>query len=320
MASQQLFLVCDSSTLANFKQWAQAVSAWMSTCGYTQTSDTGQVNWSSIASVPGSGAYVYEIWASNDGLTTYYLKIEYGNVSGTNCPGLAVTMGTGSNGSGALTGFVTQRVQVCASSYTPSSTTLQYECDFSGGAGRLCVLMWRNGTVNQQQFFAVERSVNSTGAYTGTHVTILFAGYDAGEQPRHCFQATIVFGVGVAPNSLMTTQAAVGTSQFCGWLVRMSAVSGPSNNGLSAGITNAFNQSIPFDTVSPCVGFWDWQLTCCGVLYNVDGIEGLPFAVTLYGSTRTYLPSKAGPLAAVSPGGNARTSPSGSAMLCMRYD
>ena len=80
MSTQQSFLVCDSSTLANFKSWAQTISAFFTTATWTQSADTGQVNWSTIASVPGSGAFVYEIWEPNDGLTTFYVKVEYGNL------------------------------------------------------------------------------------------------------------------------------------------------------------------------------------------------------------------------------------------------
>lgn len=94
MAASQSFLACDNSTLTNFKAWGQAISNALSTSTWTQTSDTGQVNWSSIASVPGSGAYVYEIWQPNDGLTAFYLKAEYGNFSGTNMPSIRVSIGT----------------------------------------------------------------------------------------------------------------------------------------------------------------------------------------------------------------------------------
>jgi hypothetical protein len=86
MATSQQFLVCDSSTLANFKSWAQAISGWFATAGWSQAADTGQVNWSTIVSVPGSGAYVYEVWQPNDGLTTFYAKIEYGNSTASACP------------------------------------------------------------------------------------------------------------------------------------------------------------------------------------------------------------------------------------------
>jgi hypothetical protein len=163
MTSQQ-FLVCDSSTLANFKQWAQAISGFFSTAGWSQSTDTGQVNWSTISSVPGSSAFVYEIWEPNDGLTNFFVKMEYGNISGTNCPSLRITISTSTNGAGTSTGFVVGPTSTNVSSFSPPSTTIQYECDFSGAAGRIGVMMWRNITNVGNQLFAIERSVNASGA------------------------------------------------------------------------------------------------------------------------------------------------------------
>jgi len=307
MATSQQQLVCDSSTLANFKQWAQAISTFFSTATWTQSTDTGQVNWSTIGAVPGSGAYVYEIWQPNDGLTTFYVKIEYGNVSGSaNCPGLRLSIGSGSNGSGTLAGLVMGPQPICGTSYTPPSTTLQYECDFSGAAGRIGVMMWRNSpTTPVQQFFAIERSVNSSGAYTSSYVTMWVAGNGGGLAPRFCTQASLVFGVGASPNSLNNSA----TTTNGGWLCRLQS---PQTG------TSGFNGSIPFDNCAPGIGYFDFPCTVCGAALGVDISEGVTFSVTLYGSTRTYLPSKIGPFSGVGPLGSG--SGNVTAALCMRYD
>jgi hypothetical protein len=306
MATSQQFLVCDSSTLANFKAWAQPISAFFATAGWTQSSDTGQVNWSSIASVPGSGAYVYEIWQPNDGLTNFYAKIEYGNVSGTNCPGLRVSIGTATNGSGTLTGFVMGPQQVGGTNYTPPSTTTQYECNFSGALGRIGIMMWRNtGLFNNSipQFFAIERSVNSSGSYTGTHVTLLTSGQGGGQTGRYSTQTTLLFGVGVGPSNMGNSSS----TDLGGWQTRMYALG-----------TSAFNGAIPFDTVAPCVGYFDYPLTVAGTANPNDVIEGVTFTVTVYGATRTYMPSKVDPFKGVGPAGSGNNTHG--AALCMRYD
>src|SRR5690242_8747640 len=146
MATSQQQLVCDSSTLANFKQWAQGISGNFTTFGWVQSGDTGQVNWSTIASVPGAASFVYEIWQPNDGLTTFYLKVEYGNVSGTNCPSLRLTLSTSTNGAGTPTGFIVGPWNTNVTIFTPPSTSTQFECNFSGAAGRIGAMMWRNGS------------------------------------------------------------------------------------------------------------------------------------------------------------------------------
>src|SRR6266702_3776129 len=172
MATSQQQLVCDSSTLANYKQWGQAISGFFSTAGWAQSPDTGQVNWSTLAAVPGSGAYLYDIWQPNDGLTTFYVKVEYGNVTGTNCPSLRLTLCTSTDGAGNPTGYSTGPINTNTSGFTVPSTTTQYECNFSGAAGRIGVMMWRNGINFCQQAFCIERSVDSSGAYTSAYVTL----------------------------------------------------------------------------------------------------------------------------------------------------
>jgi hypothetical protein len=297
MTSQQQ-LVCDSSTLANFKQWAQAISTFFSTAGWTQSSDTGQVNWSSIGAVPGSGAFVYEVWRPNDGLTNFYLKIEYGNVSGTNCPSLRFSVSTTTDGAGTLTGIVLGPLNTNNAGYTPSSAVTQYECNFSGAAGRMGVMLWRNNATgnNCQQFFAVERSLNASGAATGTYVTVWTCGFSKGSS-----QQTLVFGVGVTE---LNNSAGNGK----GWVTRV--WNPPSGS-------TAFNGAIPFDACSPMIGYFDYPSTVCGAAFGLDITDGVTFTVTLYGSTRTYMPGKNGPFGQASIGNNTSVV---TVALCMRYD
>jgi hypothetical protein len=296
MSTSQSTLLCDSSTLTNFKAWAMAVSSALSSFGWTLSSDTGQVNWSSIAAVPGSAAWVYEVWQPNDGLTNFYLKVEYGNTAAnTNSPGLRLTLGTGTNGAGTLTGFVTSALATNVTSAVTTNNSTPFECDFSGAAGRFSAMLWRNGTgSNMQQLFTVERSLNSSGTYTSTHVTLLVLGTsNVGQWAR---QQSIVFGVGASP--VVPQNSSVG-----GLLTR------PFNSG---GNSYGFNNSIPFDLVTPCVGFFDYPLTTVGAANAPDVSEGVTFTVTVYGSSRTYMPAKTSSTAF------ANAAPGGA--VCMRYD
>jgi hypothetical protein len=300
MTSQQQ-LVCDNSTLANFKQWAQPISAFFATAGWVQTTDTGQVNWSTISSVPGSAAFVYEIWKPGDALTAFYVKVEYGNVSGTNCPSLRLTISTGTNGAGTPTGFIMGPLNTNTNGYTPPSTTTQFECDFSGTASRICVMMWRNGTGSCQQFFGIERSVNSSGAYTGAHVTLIVCGTVTAGGPSFV-QQTLLFGVGVAP---ISNENHSGGNGHGGLIVRMA--------NTSSANSSVFNGAIPFDTTAPSIGYYDYGLTMAGCACATDISEGVTFTVTLYGSTVTYMPSKNSTFGSAGPSNSAGA-------FCMRYD
>lgn len=306
-----LTLVCDSSSVANFKQWAQAISSFFSSAGWQQASDTGQVNWTTISAVPGSSAFVYEIWEPNDGLANFYAKIEYGNnQSNSNSPCIRVSIGTGTNGAGTLTGLSMGPIYACngaSTNYTAPSSTTQYNCHFSAAAGRFGALMWRDGANNCQQYFAIERSVDVNGNYTGAYVTVIAGGLNgSNDWPCHQ-QQSLVFGVGPGPT---VPRASGGGNNFfpCLAVRRL-------NTG---GATSAFNGAIPFDTVAPDVGYYDNNCTMIGVAAAPDVVEGVTFTVTLYGATRTYMPTKNGYLSfgLFQNGGitNAYCA------ICMRYD
>lgn len=264
--------------------------------GVTESGSSGTGTVTANSSVPGSNGYLYEIWQPNDGLANFYLKVEYGNNSSTNCPSVRLTLSTSTNGSGVAAGSVVG-AQLCdTSSYTAPSSTIQYECDFSGAAGRFSCILWRNGTNNCQQAFAVERSLNSSGAYNGTYVTLWTAGH-AGSG-ANASQQTLHLTAGTGQLS------PAGVSSNGGILARVHLANGSS----------AFNGSMPFDTAAPSVGYFDYPCTVIGVGYGPDFVEGVPFSVTLYGNSRTYMPSKSGPFASVVSGGT------GSSALCVRYD
>jgi hypothetical protein len=299
---QTLNLVCDSSTLANFKAWAQPISAWFATAGWLQSSDTGQVNWSSIASVPGSNAFVYEIWEPNDGLTNFFLKVEYGNSGAANSPALRLSIGTATNGAGVLTGMVMGPYTTLLTGITPPSTTITYPCYFSGAAGRVSNLLWRTAPNNAPQAFAIERSVNAAGGYTGAHVTLLAVGnYNNGGSWQGLTQQTLIFGVGVAPAQCSGGEG----NQVGGLAVRtFNANTGASSN---------FAGAVPFDTTAPMIGYFDYPITSFGFGNTANYTEGQVFTTTLYGSTRTYIATRTSPLGACGPN-------VASGYLCVRYD
>src|ERR1017187_8274161 len=88
--------------------------------GVTESGSSGVVT--IATAVPGSGAYVYEIWNPNDGLTNFFLKMEYGNIVGTNTPTPRITVSTTTNGAGTCTGLATSALSMHYNSYTAPST------------------------------------------------------------------------------------------------------------------------------------------------------------------------------------------------------
>jgi hypothetical protein len=299
MTSQQQ-LVCDSSTLANFKQWAKAISDFFATAGWVKAADTGQVDWTSIVAVPGANAYVYEVWKPGDALAVFYVKVEYGNITNANCPNVRISLATSTNGAGVITGFNCGPIGCVQTAYTAPGTT-QYECNFSGANNRIGIMLWRNGPNNCQQFFAIERSLDASGNPTASYATMWLVGNGV-NSVQGPWQQTLLFGVGSVPPN---TAARVNSSY--GWNVRV-----PNFNGAQL----AFNNSIPFDLCAPCIGYFDYPCTVAGSISIPDVTEGVTFQTTVYGAVRTYLPSKNGFFMAV---GNP-TNSQNLGMLCMRYD
>jgi len=308
-------LVCSNSSVTNFKQWAKAISDFFAACGWVKSSDTGQVNWATISSVPGAGAFVYEVWTPGDGLTAYFLKVEYGNhASSATTPTIRLSIGATTNGAGLLTGVIAGPFQTNTSNYTPpGGGVTQYVCRFSGTSGRISAQMWTNsGGANAEQFFSVERSVNSSGVYTGTHVTLCTLGFNSTQVSSGCGQQSFVFGVGVPPPAALPWGVSVSGSGTTYSSANMSRGFGVRTLQIAASNSSAFNGGISFELYAPYVGFWDHQPIGFGITSAVDMVEGLTFQVTVYGTLRTYMPAKVGLFANCDGFGNAA--------LCMLWE
>ena len=277
MATSNQALVRDNSTLANFKQWATAISNFFITAGWTRTADTGQVNWGSIGAVPGSGAYVYEILQTNDGFTTYYLKVEYGtHADGSNNPGMRFTAGTATTGTGAISGILTGAFKAPGDVVANGDGASTFNCYFSGDAGRMCIMMWRDVTnANNPWVMAVQRSINASGAYTNSYFTLVVQGHSSSNCAT--FQQSVVFGVGAGP------QRNTGMSS------RLNVLGGSFTSEI-------FNGSTAVSPVFPEVGLFDNPMDALMVGSSGDFTEGqivtIPTGNMPYGTAHTYVCSQ----------------------------
>jgi hypothetical protein len=302
MTSNQA-LVRDNSTLANFKNWAKAISDFFITAGWTRTADTGQVNWSTIASVPAGGAFVYEILQTNDGATTYYLKVEYGtNATGSNNPEMRFTAGTSTTGTGNVSGLTTG---VFLANLDPGGNgdgASTFNCYFSGDAGRMCIMMWRDVTDAQNPWaMAVQRSINASGTYTNSYFTLAVVAYNYGSQNSDVYQQSVVFGVGSGPQ-------------------RQTMLKGGLNVLGGAFTSEIFNGSTAVSPVYPEVGIFDNPMDALMVGSNSDFTEGqivtIPAGNMPYGTAHTYVCSQRTAFLSCGPAGNAVQH----STILLRYD
>jgi hypothetical protein len=264
MATSQIFALADNSSLANFKAWAQALSTAFSTFGWVQSSDTGQVNWNSIAAAPAAGTFVYEIWTMNDSLSTsnpVAVKVEYGSGGSTAIPTMAVTVGSGSNGSGTLTNANTR--QVIGGGSSGGGLTTTFECDFSGTAGRISFIMFRAFTF--PMFFSIERSHDANGNDTSSYVSVLLSGN--GVAPSKCGQQTILPQANGGPLNFESLGLTVQTTNTTATFANSTAVA-------------------PF---WPFVGKLDNPLLGAVCLKTGDFSDGAQVSVQMYGASHNFL-------------------------------
>lgn len=150
------------------RTWGKFISDGLGYIGWVKTADTGQIDFTTVTS-PGSinTPLGYEIWRMADslqGTTPVFMKIEYGCGATNTHPALWITLGSGSDGAGNLTGQLTARAQFNMGSYTTGSVG----SFVSGSTSRLLVALGTGTDVaaahTTRIVVAVERSHNANGA------------------------------------------------------------------------------------------------------------------------------------------------------------
>lgn len=166
---------------AGYKAWGSEFNNMLSVIGLTQTGDTGQVNWATTTR-PGTNTYNYEIWRFNDTLQStapIYIRFDYGTgSSGGTAACIKITIGTGSNGAGTITGvWFTQSITNSGSGAAPQSTTQGYvsHACYNPTYGVLNVAFKKKGAALTNPAplatFSIQRTVDqSTGLPNATGV------------------------------------------------------------------------------------------------------------------------------------------------------
>jgi hypothetical protein len=133
MTTKAWFFPIAHANDANFRAWGLDLSAAFAEVGLVKTADTGQIDWVTVTRPAGlNTAAGYEIWRYTNSLV--FLKIEYGTGITAATPGMWLTVGEGSNGSGTLTGAVSTRSTI----YGPNSLN-------SVGTSRQSFLVYKDG-------------------------------------------------------------------------------------------------------------------------------------------------------------------------------
>lgn len=178
MTTYSVNTVLDHTSDAGFRAWGnELMAALITSLGLTQTADTGQLAFPMTATTrPGtSTAAGYYILRFNDTLqstTPIFIKIELGTGASATVPAVWVTVGTGSNGSGTLTGLSTRIYSGANAAAGSTVTNYQSRACYNATQGVLWIDWKQSSSVTNESTFCfhIHRSVDNTGAPTSTAI------------------------------------------------------------------------------------------------------------------------------------------------------
>lgn len=256
---------------ATFRLWGSELATKLAAIGLVQTADTGQINWATVTR-PAVNVYAgYEIWRFNDSLqgsAPIFFKLEYGTSNTANGPATRITVGTGSNGSGTITGQSTAATVCChTGALTDAVTNRQsYACAVDGIAW-VTTKYGAGGTDVNAVSFKIERTVDSTGAPTTTGFLL------------YACQATTTAGT---PTVQFVRTIATASTFAANTSGLYTFVPHGITNSVTGSDTQAFLHWVPTPKVAPVLG-------SCSMLF-AEAAFGTSFSTTLVGTTpRTYL-------------------------------
>lgn len=271
------------SSSADFQAWVTAIHNALSTLGFVQTTDTGQINPGTVTLPSSNGIGGYEIWRFADTLQSsvpVFFKIEYAIGSSAGQPNMWFTVGSGSNGSGTLTGQVGQRQQVGTGSLKSAGVTLPaWFC--SDGSDLQVAYNIDSGSSSYGAIFCISRPRDQSGAATAEGAVWFTSTSNVNNVAIQFIPAA-----GSVPAVISGSTPAINPA----YLNR--SIAGP--------------DALVCPVMLPLVGNWRY-LRFLMIGQNDFGAAGATFTATVFGASHTFvtLGACAGSTAAAPPGNGA---------------
>lgn len=162
-----------------FRLFGDFISTSLQSAGWTQTGDTGQIDWTTVTAPGGASTFMgYEIlYSDSTAGPALYMKIEYGSGFNSASKGFRVNFGTGSDGSGNLTGgsetagspgliFTTLSSPSHAVFSAVGSAAAAGDDYISGDSSRFTVACCDDSNITFNTVFGVSRMHDGAGADT----------------------------------------------------------------------------------------------------------------------------------------------------------
>lgn len=166
-------LVGQQSSDAELRAIAVAQDAAILAMGWVQAADSGQANPAALVrnatQQTSVGFRIYRMADALQATSPVFLKLEWGTGGSANTFQNWITIGTGTNGSGTITGIKFARTATKTNS--AASAAIQ-NCVFSGDTNRLIIVMFYTISTTGQMI-SIEREKSALGAdvVTGLYVT-----------------------------------------------------------------------------------------------------------------------------------------------------
>jgi hypothetical protein len=269
----------DHTTTTGYRTWGSELNTKFAAVGMVQTSDTGQINWSTITLPAANTTNGYEIWRLSG--SALFFKITYGTGNNTNAAEIQIQVGTGSNGSGTLTGTLSTAVGCRTSNgQAITSPTTNYQSYLCATADYF-MLSWKIGAASGAStagfnFLTVLRTVDSTGAATSVGYFVFAGASGSG------FWQNVATAAGVAG-----TAGVITANRFC--MVFGSTVATPPTSQDGSGNNQAFLWWFSVLGATPVL-----PLLHAATVLATDLVLGATASLTMVGSTaHTYINASA---------------------------
>jgi hypothetical protein len=281
MATSTSNLPAYFNNAADFQTWCAGIIAALTTGGgsLTQTTDTGQINTGTVAAPSVSQtASGYAIFKFNDALqatSPVFIKMEFGSAYTVTTPSMWVTIGTGTNGAGTLTGATTTRQMFASTSAKSAGVTLPTYVQGDGG-GFVIASAYDSTAPGPMMFCAVDRTCDGTGAATSDGIFQITSGQAGGNSVNSSAQC-------IASGNTSNQVTANSQGQSVAW------ASPDFSTPIMGGGFRLIGLNI--GVVPAMVMCGQLRFLKRFVFYNVNDMAGsaVPVSITNLGAAHTYL-------------------------------
>lgn len=176
MATRTSSLAPDNNTDANFRLWINEIHNSLIAFGWAQTSDTGQINFSTVTRPSTTNLYQgYAVYKMGDALQStspFFIRFDFGTGGNSDAPQIKLNVGLSTDGAGNIVnGIGTQS----ASGVTSAGSVTLSACRTSGTSSSFRMNFWLCTGLGLGFWLAIERDKDATGADTANGFNVVWA-------------------------------------------------------------------------------------------------------------------------------------------------